>query len=100
MVPVVYSAQSNGSGSFRQYQVSMAIDKGGDGGGDTVTIDASNASDHDAVYCCVPGIIINDPDGVRIQFLELYSEPESEQRPVMGADLIVTMDAGPVNAFK
>ena len=97
VLPVVYSAQSNGSGSFRQYQVSMAIDNGG---GDTVTIDASNASDHEAVYSCVPGIIINDPDGVRIQFLELYSEPESEQRPVLGADLIVTMDAGATNAYK
>jgi len=75
----------------------MAIDNGG---GDTVTIDASNASDHEAVYSCVPGIIINDPDGVRIQFLELYSEPESEQRPVLGADLIVTMDAGATNAYK
>ena len=32
VVPVVYSAQSNGSGSFRRYQVSMAIDNGG---GDT-----------------------------------------------------------------
>lgn len=97
VVPVVYSAQSNGSGSFRRYQVSMAIDNGG---GDTVTIDADNASDDEAVYSCVPGIIINDPDGVRIQFLELYSEDGSEQRPVIGADLIVEMDAGPDNAFK
>lgn len=97
VVPVVYSAQSNGSGSFRQYQVSMAIDNGG---GDTVTIDAGNASDEEDVYSCVPGIIINDPDGVRIQFLELYSEDGSENRPVIGDDLIVQMDAGPVNAFK
>ena len=97
VVPVVYSAQSNGDGSFRRYQVSMAIDNGS---GDTVTIDAGNASDDDAVYSCVPGIIINDPDGVRIQFLELYSEPGSEERPVIGGDLIVEMDAGPVNAFK
>lgn len=102
VVPVVYSAQSNGSGSFRRYQVSMSIDNGSadQGGGDTVTIDASSASADDAVYTCVPGIIINDPDGVRIQFLELYSEPGSEHRPVVGDDLIVTMDAGPVNAFK
>ena len=97
VVPVVYSAQSNGSGSFRRYRVGMAIDNGG---GDTVTIDATNASDDDAVYTCVPGIIINDPDGVRIQFLELYSAQGSENRPVIGEDLIVRMDAGPVNAFK
>ena len=65
-----------------------------------MTIDATNASDDDAVYTCVPGIIINDPDGVRIQFLELYSAQGSENRPVIGEDLIVRMDAGPVNAFK
>ncbi len=102
VVPVVYSAQSNGDGSFRRYQVSMSIDNGSaaDGGGDTVTIDATDASDDDAIYSCVPGIIINDPDGIRIQFLELYSRPGSENRPVVGGDLIVKMDAGPVNAFK
>jgi tellurite resistance protein TerA len=97
VLPVVYSAQSNGTGSFRKYQVSMAIDNGS---GDTVTIDAGNASDDDMVFSCVPGIIINDPDGVRIQFLELYSSAGSEQRPAIGADLIVQMDVGPVNAFK
>jgi tellurite resistance protein TerA len=97
VVPVVYSAQSNGSGSFRRYQVAMSIDNGG---GDTVTIDASNASADDAVFTCVPGIIINDPDGVRIQFLELYSAQGSENRPVVDGELIVKMDAGPVNAFK
>ena len=70
------------------------------GGGDTVTIDASNASADDAVFTCVPGIIINDPDGVRIQFLELYSAQGSENRPVVDGELIVKMDAGPVNAFK
>lgn len=102
VVPVVYSAQSNGSGSFRRYQVSMSIDNGAaeQGGGDTVTIDATDASADDAIYSCVPGIIINDPDGVRIQFLELYSRPGSESRPVVGGDLIVKMDAGPINAFK
>ena len=97
VVPVVYSAQSNGGGSFRRYQVSMAIDNGS---GDTVTIDAGDASDDEDIYTCVPGIIINDPDGVRIQFLELYSAVGSEQRPEVGGDLIVAMDAGPVNAFK
>lgn len=102
VVPVVHSAQSNGAGSFRRYRVSMAIDNGtaDSGGGDTVTIDASDASDDDGVFSCVPGIIINDSDGVRIQFLELYSAPGSEHRPLVGNDLIVAMDAGPVNAFK
>ena len=102
VVPVVYSAQSNGTGSFRRYRVTMSLDNGSadNGGGDTVTIDAGNASDDDAVFTCVPGIIINDPDGVRIQFLELYSGQGSENRPVVGGDLIVKMDAGPVNAFK
>ena len=97
VVPVVYSAQSNGTGSFRRYQVAMAIDNGG---GDTVTIAADDASDEDGIFSCVPGIIINDPDGVRIQFLEFYSAAGSEERPIVGDDLIVTMDAGPTNAFK
>lgn len=97
VLPVVYSAQSNGAGSFRQYRVSMAIDNGQ---GSRVQIDSSNASDDEAVYTCVPGLIVNGVDGIEIHALELYSAPNSEQRPVLGADLSVTMDAGGTNHFK
>jgi stress response protein SCP2 len=97
VVPVAYSAQSNGTGSFHQYQVSMSIDNGA---GDSVVVHASNASRDASVYSCVPGIILNQPDGLRIEALELYSAPGSEHRPEIGPDLTVRMDAGPLNAYK
>lgn len=97
VLPVVYSAQSNGTGSFRRYQVSMSIDNGA---GTSVRIDASNASDHDNIYTCVPGIVVNSPDGVIVDSLELYSAPTSELRPVLDDHLTVHMDAGGLNLYK
>jgi tellurite resistance protein TerA len=97
VVPVVYSAQSNGAGSFRRYRVGMSIDNGQ---GQKVVIDASNASDHDNIYTCVPGIILNSDQGVQVNALELYSRRGSENRPDITPDLSVVMDAGPVNAYK
>ncbi len=96
IVPVVYSAQSNGTGSFRKYQVGMAIDNGA---GDVVEIDARDADTNNKVYTCVPGVITNG-DQVRIEKLEFYSAPRSEKRPVIADDGSVVMDAGAVNAFK
>lgn len=97
VLPVVYSAQSNGTGSFRRYQVSMSIDNGA---GTSVRIDASNASDHDNIYTCVPGIVVNSPDGVIVDSLELYSAPTSELRPALDDHLTVHMDAGGLNLYK
>lgn len=97
VVPVVYSAQSNGAGSFRRYRVGMSIDNGQ---GQKVVIDASNASDHDNIYTCVPGIILNSDQGVQVHALEQYSRRGSENRPEITPDLRVLMDAGPVNAYK
>ena len=97
IVPVAYSAQSNGTGSFRRYQVSMSIDNGR---GTTVQIDAPNADDNDLIYSCVPGIILITDQGVVIDSLEQYSQPTSERRPVIGPDLQVTMDAGDTNLYK
>ena len=88
---------SNGTGSFRRYQVSMSIDNGR---GDSVRIDAANASDHNKIYTCVPGIILNPPSGVTIEALELYSKPRSERRPILSGDLRVLMDEGDQNRFK
>lgn len=96
VVPVVYSAQSNGTGSFRRYKVSMSVSNGA---GDTVIIDASDASNNDRVYTCVPGIILNG-DTVTVKKLEKYSKPSSEYRPALDANLNVVMDAGPYNAAK
>jgi hypothetical protein len=96
IVPVVYSAQSNGTGSFRRYQVGMTIDNGA---GDVVEIAARDADSNDKVYSCVPGVITNG-EQVHVEKVELYSAPKSERRPVVNADGSVTMDAGPVNAYK
>ncbi|NOU68733.1 tellurium resistance protein [Paenibacillus sp. LMG 31461] len=101
VVPVVYSAQSNGTGSFYRYKVSMSIDNHN---GTSVTISSKNANNNDAVYTCVPGILHNRPDGVSISPLELYSTPNSEYRPKlrMGSSntIEVLMDEGPLNDYK
>lgn len=101
VVPVVYSAQSNGTGSFYRYQVSMRIDNKQ---GTDVTIPAKNANNNDRIYTCVPGIIRNTEHGVVIEALEAYSKPNSENRPKLNAKkdgrLEVKMDAGPKNAYK
>lgn len=102
VVPVAYSAQSNGTGSFREYRVSLAVDNGA---GERVTVDAKNGNKDKTIYTCVPAIIHNGIDGnVWVQYLEAYSRPGSECRPAArlrpdgGADVV--MDAGPRNDFK
>lgn len=101
VVPVVYSAQSNGTGSFYRYKVSMSIDNHN---GTSVTITAKNANNNDTIYTCVPGILHNTPAGVIISPLELYSRPNSEFRPSlrMGPSNMVEviMDEGPLNDYK
>lgn len=101
VVPVVYSAQSNGTGSFYRYKVSMSIDNHS---GTSVTINAKNANNNDRIYSCVPGILQNTQDGVIISPLELYSKPNSENRPLlrMGSSNMVEviMDKGPKNDYK
>ncbi|WNS75469.1 TerD family protein [Bacillus sp. DTU_2020_1000418_1_SI_GHA_SEK_038] len=101
VVPVVYSAQSNGTGSFYRYKVSMSIDNHS---GTSVTISSKNANNNDRIYTCVPGILHNTPNGVIISPLELYSKPDSEFRPKlrMGSSNMVEvlMDMGPKNDYK
>ncbi|MBK5941055.1 hypothetical protein CCR96_17705 [Halochromatium roseum] len=101
VVPVVYSAQSNGTGSFHRYQVSMRIDNQQ---GTDVTIPAKNANNNDQIYTCVPGVIRNTVHGVVIEALELYSKPRSENRPKLtlkkDGGIQVKMDAGPRNDYK
>ncbi|MEV6676250.1 TerD family protein [Streptomyces erythrochromogenes] len=106
VVPVAYSAQSNGTGSFHRYQVTLEIDNGA--AGDRVVISAENANDDDRVYSCVPGMIENVQEAVVIHALEQYSGRGSENRPTvkrgpsgLGSETIeVVMDAGPRNKFK
>jgi tellurite resistance protein TerA len=101
VVPVVYSAQSNGTGSFYRYKVSMSIDNHN---GTSVTISAKNANNNDRIYTCVPGILHNTPDGVIISPLEIYSKPNSEFRPKLrmgySGMVEVLMDEGPKNDYK
>lgn len=101
VVPVAYSAQSNGTGSFRRYRVSLAVTNGT---GEQATVDASNASSNDTVYTCVPAVIYNRADGVVVEHLEAYSKPGSENRPAAelrpDGTVRVRMDAGPRNDYK
>lgn len=101
VVPVAYSAQSNGTGSFYRYKVSMSIDNHN---GTSVTIASHNANDNDVIYTCVPGMLHNTKEGVIITPLELYSKPNSERRPKLhlcqDGMVKVLMDEGPINAYK
>lgn len=97
VVPVAYSAQSNGTGSFRKYKVSMSIDNGA---GAQVEIRSENADKNNQVYTVAIGVIRNTADGVQIEALESYSRPGSENRPALLPDGSVRMDAGPRNAYK
>ena len=101
VVPVVYSAQSNGTGSFYRYKVSMSIDNHS---GTSVTISSKNANNNDRIYTCVPGILHNTQDGVIISPIELYSKPNSEYRPKLklgSSNMVeVLMDQGPKNDYK
>lgn len=96
VIPVAYSAQSNGSGSFRKYQVSLGIDNGQ---GTQVTIDSANASKDDGVYTVAIGVIRNSPNGVVIESLEAYSKRGSENRPSFKNGFLA-MDAGSRNLYK
>jgi hypothetical protein len=100
IVPWAYSAQSNGTGSFRRHAVSMEVSNGEE----TVSVAATNASSHDNVYTCVPGILRFGGDGVQVEYAELYSDPRSEARPAFKkggllGKLRFTLD-GPRNNYK
>ena len=72
--------------------------------GTDVTIPAKNANNNDRIYTCVPGVIRNTEHGVVIDALELYSKPNSENRPKLKAkkdgSIEVKMDVGPKNDYK
>lgn len=101
VVPVAYSAQSNGSGSFRKYKVSLEVSNGE---GDTVSVDARNANRDNSVYTCAVSLIENTAGGVLIHPLEQYSRKGSENRPALTRDAtgtpVVLMDHGPMNNYK
>lgn len=106
VVPWAYSAKKNKTGSFFRYRVSMEVTDGHD----TVKIDATNASNDDLVYTCVPGMVTNLPgEGPKVTYLEKYSARNSENRPVARwtkpslmrkGGLEVLMDRGHENEYK
>lgn len=96
IVPIAYSAQSNGGGSFQKYKVSLGIDNGS---GTQVTINAKNTSANDNIYTVAIGIIRNTADGVVVEALESYAAPHSELRPAFKNGQVV-MDAGSRNLYK
>jgi tellurite resistance protein TerA len=96
VIPVAYSAQSNGTGSFRKYKVSLGIDNGQ---GTKVTIDSKNASNNNTIYTVAIGVIRNTADGVVVESLESYSQTGSEHRPAFRNGQLV-MDAGSKNLYK
>jgi tellurite resistance protein TerA len=110
VVPWAYRSQSDGGGSFKAAQVSMELDNGQ---GESVHIASVDASRNPAVYTCIPGVIENTTDGVKIHALELYSFVGSEHRPAAslrktsglfkskgGLSVEVKANGGPRNAFK
>ncbi|MCI5161039.1 MAG: hypothetical protein D3917_03250 [Candidatus Electrothrix sp. AX5] len=101
VVPVAYSAQSNGTGSFYHYRVTLEINNNQ---GTVVTLPAETANNNNFIYTCVPGIIYNHPNGIQIEPLELYSKPNSENRPKLqlknNNKVNVLMDIGAKNEYK
>lgn len=101
IVPWAYSAQSNGSGSFWEYAVSVEVYCGDD----HVRIDADHASNDRHVYTCVPAIIKFDNEKTSLLAVEYYSQPGSERRPTfrgegwLNKSAKLTMD-GPRNNYK
>jgi tellurite resistance protein TerA len=94
--PIAYSAQSNGTGSFRTYKVGLSISTGD---GTDVVIDANSASADNTIYTVVIGAIRNTAAGVVVDALEQYSAPNSELRPAVINGQIV-MDEGSKNLYK
>jgi len=95
IVPFAYSARENGTGSFKQYGVSVAVDNGSS---EAVRIDAADTSADSTRYTCAFARIINGSD-ISIENIEMYSARGSEYRPAF-VNGVVTMDAGPENRFK
>lgn len=96
VVPVVYSAQSNGGGSFKHHKVTCEVT---DGKGTTVTIEAKKANDDNNVYSVAVAEITKNAHGLNIKAIEKYSSPHKENRPAF-VNGVLDMDAGSKNLYK
>lgn len=107
VVPVVYSAQNSGVGSFRKYGVDTYVLPGNFDDIPTTPVDgaivvtASNASRNPLVYSFVPCVIdSSNPDSPQLDATQQqYSRMGSERRPTV-RNGIVYMDTGEENANK
>lgn len=100
ILPVAYSAQSNGTGSFSQYDVSLDVDNMA---GEEIHVSSADASTDKHVYTCAIGLIEHIDGGVFVRPLEEYSRKNSENRPeisLSGGVVKVRMDKGPKNNYK
>lgn len=105
---VVYSAQSNGSGSFRRYGVEVKVTFGDE----VVHIPADDQNANDGVYTMAPALIENTEEGPVLHALaDAYSSggenrPElKRKRPTLwgraaSTELEVKFDTGPRNHYK
>lgn len=98
IAPWVYSAQSNGTGSFYRHRVGTTITAGSQ----AVTIDADNASNNDTIYTLVPGFLKFD-GSIQVEYAEFYSRPNTELRPKFKKTMMGRRSfdmAGPRNNYK
>ena len=105
---VVYSAQSNGTGSFKKYGVEFRADFGDD----TVFIPSDKANANDHIYTMAPCWIENTEEGPLMHALKGPYSMGGERRPEFKrtkttlwgrgnpGDLIVSFDQGPRNDYK
>lgn len=95
IVPVVYSAQSNGQGSFRKYGVTSIVECGNQ----IVTIPSENASRNPTVYSLVPAVVTFDGTTAQVENVEMYSRMGNENRPDVRHGK-VSMNTGARNEYK
>ncbi|MFF7329734.1 hypothetical protein [Streptomyces sp. NPDC008150] len=86
-----YSAVGNGVGSFKSFGAQAIVT---DGAGQTVTVPLYD--DNPNAYWVAIALVDFTGDGAVIRQVEQYSRPNSESRPVLYADGLVVMDAGPI----
>ena len=91
-----YSARENGAGSFRRYGVFVRITNGKQ----VIEIPASDTNSSAHRYTlCFGEILFKEDESMEVVALEMYSEPNSEQRIGYRKGKVV-MDVGPEGKFK
>lgn len=93
----LYSARSNGTGSFAHAKAEVEFEVGAE----RVKIPTEDMSGSDTSYTLYFGTILNREDGrIEIRSAADFSRSSSEKQVVLKADGSHQMDAGPENQFK